>query len=152
MSLSNITVSGRLKEDPVKRVTPSNIPVTNLFLEITYIGRGYKNGELSCQTVRVNAWRDLANECEQNLKAGDRIIVSGKVQINAYTTSEGKKKKEVEIDANSVVRVKDILELETPASVSMPSQKESFTTVPSDSAEVTNDFNEVVSNQEEIPF
>lgn len=151
MSLSNITVSGRLKEDPVKRFTPSNIPVANLLLEIAYVGRGYK-GELSCQAIRVNAWRDLANECEQNLKAGDKIIVSGRVQINSYTTNEGKKKKEVEIDANSVVRVKDILELKTPITASVPSEKESFATVPSGSKEEINDFNETVSNQEEIPF
>ena len=152
MSLSSITVSGRLKEDPVKRFTPSNIPVTNLLLEIAYIGRGYKNGELSCQVVRVNAWRDLANECEQKLKAGDKIIVTGRVQINAYTTNEGKKKKDVEIDANSVVRVKDILELETPKTESVPSQKETFATTPSGSAEEMGNFNEIVTNQEEIPF
>lgn len=135
MSLSSITFSGTLKKDPEKRFTPTNIPVTNLILEVCYIPRGSQQiqDNIATQVVRVNAWRDLANECEQNLKAGDKVLVIGKAQINAYTNNEGKKKREIEIDANSVVLLNEVLSVRPlPVPVS--------------------DVNEIISNTEEIPF
>lgn len=148
MSLSNVTFSGTLKEDPKKRFTPTNIPVTNLMLEVCYVPRGSLNGQekLLSQVVRVNAWRDLAEECEQKLKAGDKVLVIGRVQVNAYTTNEGKKKREVEIDASSVVSLNEVISLQPPPSIiSQPAA--SF-------KKTTDELNpeEAVGSVEEIPF
>lgn len=122
MSLSTITLSGTLKKDPEKRFTPTSIPVTNLLLEVVYIPRlrdaAKKDANLSTQLVRVNAWRDLADECERKLKAGDKVLIIGKAQVNAYTTNEGKKKREIEVDASSVVHLDDIMSLQLPQSQS----------------------------------
>ena len=106
MSLASITISGTLQENPEKRFTPSNIAVANLKLEICYIQRG--SAGLSSQTVRVNAWRDMADYCEQKLRTGDKVIVSGRAMINAFTTQDGKKKRVLEIDATSITPVKEI--------------------------------------------
>ena len=94
MSLSSITVSGTLKEDPEKKLTPSNIAVANLKLEICYVprGSGVQPGTLSSQTVRVNAWRDMAEYCEQKLKAGDKVVVTGRAMIMPLLQMTGRKK------------------------------------------------------------
>ncbi|MBI2995994.1 MAG: single-stranded DNA-binding protein [Candidatus Melainabacteria bacterium] len=134
MSLSSVTISGTLKKDPEKRYTPTSIPVTNLMIEVTYVPRSSQTGKgYSSQVVRVNAWRDLAEKCEQELKAGDKVLVIGRVQINSYTTNDGKRKREIEIDANSIISIEDIL------TVKLPSTKE------------TSDV-EVITTAEEIPF
>ena len=144
MSLSSITVTGTLKKDPEKRYTPTNIPVTNLMVEICFIPRGSlaQQENFSSQVVRVSAWRDLAEECERKLKTGDKILIMGRAQINAYTNNEGKKKREVEIDATFITLLNDVL------SIQPPKAKEKLEKV----AAPASTFDEVVNNTEEIPF
>ena len=154
MSLASVTISGTLKEDPEKRFTPSNIAVTNLKLEVCYIprGSGVQPGTISSQTVRVTAWRDLAEYCEQKLKTGDKVIVTGKAMINAFTTNDGKKKKAFEIDANSIIPVKNILELQPPLKKESNelSERETFKQTSSNVEQVSN--LDEITNTDEIPF
>jgi len=153
VSLSSITVSGTLKEDPEKRFTPSNIAVANLKLEICYIprGSGVQPGTISSQTVRVNAWRDLAEYCEQKLKTGDKVIVTGRAMINAFTTNDGKKKKVLEIDATSVVPIKDVMSLQPPLKKdSNEKEQETFKQASSNTEQISN--LDEITNTEEIPF
>ncbi len=154
MSFSSFTLSGTLTKDPEKRLTPSNIPVTNLFLEVTYMPRGqYQQENITSQTIRVNAWRDLAEECEKNLKAGDKLLVIGRVQINSYTSNEGKKKKEVEVDATSITLLNDVMNIQPPLKKDEEKQstgKSSFKRTSQDVEQVSS-VDEVI-NTEEIPF
>jgi len=147
MSLSSITISGTLKKDPEKRFTPTNIPVTNLLIEVSYIPRGSKNNQdnLSVQAIRVNAWRDLAEFCEKKLKTGDKILITGRVQVNAYTTNEGKKRREVEIDANTITLLNDLLS-------SAGEKNAEFQKTDNLVSEKITDLDEIVSSTEEIPF
>ena len=157
MSLSSIIISGTLKDDPQKRFTPTNIAVTNLNLQVCYIPRGAlaQNG-LASQTIRVNAWRELAEYCEQNLKAGDKVLVMGRAMINAFTTNDGKKKRVLEIDANSIVLLNDVINLKVPVQKEAQMQegksnkKESFKQSENMPEEISN-VDEIV-NAEEIPF
>lgn len=148
MSLASITVSGTLQENPEKRFTPSNIAVANLKLEICYIQRG--SAGLSSQTVRVNAWRDMADYCEQKLRAGDKVIVSGRAMINAFTTQDGKKKRVLEIDATSITPVKEISSIQPPPKKDSDFEKETFKQT-SAQVEQSSNFDEI-TNTEEIPF
>ena len=160
MSLSSITLSGTLKKDPEKRFTPTNIPVTNLLVEICYIPRGSQEG-ISSQVIRVNAWRDLAEECERKLKAGDKILILGRVQTNSYTTNEGKKKKEVEVDANFITLISDLLSIQ-PTQKSKSHEKENeaadqtkqaiFKTSSQDIEQQPSSVDEMINTTEEIPF
>ena len=147
MRLSSITISGTLKKDPEKRFTPTNIPVTNLLVEVSYVPRGSQNNQdgLPTQTIRVNAWRELAELCEKKLKTGDKILITGRVQINAYTSNEGKKKKEVEIDATSITLLNDLL-----SSVNVQSAEVQKTD--NSGVEKISELDEIVNSTEEIPF
>ena len=153
MSLSSVTISGTLKTNPEKRYTPTSIPVTNFLLQITFFPRGGLNGqprELASQTVRISAWRDLAEECEKVLKTGDKVLVIGRAQVNAYTTNDGKKKRDIEIDATQVIKLGDVSSIEVPK-VQEEIQKPSFQKVSQD-LEPVSGFSEIASCQEEIPF
>ena len=150
MSLSTITASGTLREDPEKRFTPTNIPVTNLRLEICYMPRksSQEGGALSGQIVRVNAWRDLAEYCESALKAGDKVLVTGRALVNAFTTKEGKKRRTLEIDATSVVKISDVLELKPPAKPKASTEEQAS----AGTTEQIASLDDVISDTEEIPF
>ena len=151
MSLSSFTFSGTLKKKPEKRFTPTNIPVTNLMVEVCYVPRGSQMQQegLPGQVIRVNAWRDLAEECEQKLNAGDKILVTGRAQINAYTNSEGKKRREIEVDANSINLLNNVLEVKAQVTVQQTSPQ---TKKPAQETGQVSDFNEVINSSEEIPF
>jgi single-strand DNA-binding protein len=157
MSLSSVVFSGTIKKDPEKRFTPSNIPVANIILEICYLPKGSKGEEvaLASQTVKVNAWRDLAEYCEKSLKAGDKITVLGRAQINAYTTQDGKKRRELEIDAINIVLLNDLMSIQPPINSNKKEEEterntESFKKT--DGAEQSSGFDEVFTSNEEIPF
>lgn len=153
MSLSSIVISGTLKKDPEKRFTPTNIPVANIIIEISYIPRASQQVEgLSSQTVRVNAWRDLAESCEKNLKAGDKVLVIGRAQINAYTTNDGKKKRELEIDANTITLLNDVLSIVVPKSSEKNEKTEDTFKKSSQDLEQVSSLEESFSGSEEIPF
>ena len=147
MSLANFAFSGTIKKNPEKRFTPTNIAVANLTVEVSYMQRGQN---LSAQQIRVNAWRDLAEFCEQKLKAGDKVLITGRAMINAYTTNDGKKKRALEVDANSIVLLKDVLSIQpTPGS---EAELENITSAKNQMPEQASNFDEIISNTEEIPF
>lgn len=153
MSLSNITVSGTVKKDPEKRFIQTNIPITNFIIEVTYIPRGLQNGqpkEVQSHSIKINAWRDLAEQCEASIKSQDKVLVIGKAQINVYTTQDGKKKRELEIDANSVVLLKDALAIQPPAKKEESS--ENTYRKSASNVDETSNLEEVLAATEEIPF
>ena len=158
MSLSSITFSGTLREDPEVRSTPSNIPVTNFKLEVCYLPRNFSSqGSLFSEVVRVNAWRDLAGYCEK-LKKGDKILVYGRPLMNSFMKN-GKKKRVLEIDATSVVQLKNILSIKLPdkpqsADDELESTQYAVAPKNANGGEFDNDFLTVeeITNTEEIPF
>jgi single stranded DNA-binding protein len=59
--------------------------------------------------VKIVTWRDLAERCAHELKKGDLVAIDGRLQINNYATSEGQKRKDVEIDASNVENLSSTL-------------------------------------------
>ncbi len=101
MSLSKIVISGRVVKAPEKRFTPNNnVAVTEFTIGVDSPNR--QDGSVDTNFVKVITWRDLAERCAQEIKKGDVVAVDGRLQINNYTTAEGAKKRDVEIDASSV--------------------------------------------------
>ena len=157
MSLSSITISGTIKTDPQKRFTPTNISVTNFVIEVTYMPRGMQAGQPrspESRSIRINAWRDLAEECERTLKAGDKVLVVGRAQVNVYTTQEGKRKKEIEIDASSVVKLNELISIQLPEKSEEQEEKEKPASlkIESKSVEEISSVEEALISTEEIPF
>lgn len=101
MSLSKIVVSGKVIKEPEKRFTPNtNVAVTEFAIAVESPPR--KGQPQDPTPVKVVTWRDLAERVSQEVKKGDYVAVDGRIQINNYTTSEGQKRKDVEIDALNV--------------------------------------------------
>jgi single-strand DNA-binding protein len=101
MSLSKIVVSGRVIRPPEKRFTPSNnVAVTEFAIAVESPPR--PDGSVETAAVKVITWRDLAERCAQDIKKGDMVAVDGRLQINNFQTSDGQRKRDVEIDAIAV--------------------------------------------------
>jgi len=61
-----------------------------------------QDGAVETQPVKVVCWRDLAERVAQDVKKGDLVAVDGRLQINSFTNSDGQRRRDAEIDANSV--------------------------------------------------
>ena len=101
MSLSKIVVSGKVIRVPEKRFTPNtNVAVTEFAIAVESIAR--PDGAIESTPVKIVTWRDLAERCATQIKKGDLVAIDGRLQINNYSTSEGQRRRDVEIDAVNV--------------------------------------------------
>lgn len=100
-SMSKIVVSGRVVRAPEKRFTPNtNVAVTEFAIAVESPPR--PDGTVESQSVRVITWRDLAERCANDIHKGDLVAVDGRLQVNNFTSSDGQKRRDAEIDAISV--------------------------------------------------
>ena len=101
MSLAKIVLSGRVVKAPEKRFTPNtNVAVTEFTLGVDSQNR--QDGTTDTNFVKVITWRDLAERCANEIKKGDVVAVDGRLQINNYTSQDGQKRRDVEVDASAV--------------------------------------------------
>lgn len=98
--LNHITIMGRLVRDPELRHTQSGTPVANFSLAVDRDFKGQDGRE--ADFIDCIAWRNTANFVEQFFTKGRMAIVSGRLQIRAYTDKHGNKRNVAEVVADNV--------------------------------------------------
>lgn len=106
MSLSSITLSGTIKDKAELRHTPSNVAVVGFTLLVTKYDSRAK--EEKVYPVKVNAWGDTNAGLVDQLNAGERVLVAGRLQINQFTDKNGKNVRLAELEANSINFLKEL--------------------------------------------
>lgn len=101
-SLNQVTLMGNLTRNPELRQTPNGQSVVGFSLALN---RSYKDasGEWQEATdyVDVTAWATLAEQVNERLTVGSRVLVSGRLQSRSWET-DGVKKSKVEVLAMDV--------------------------------------------------
>lgn len=99
--LNHICIAGRLVKDPELRRTGSGLPVASFSIACE---RDYKSdsGERETDFVDVVAWRSAAEFVSKYFVKGRMAVVSGRLQIRAWTDKDGNKRRTAEIVADSV--------------------------------------------------
>lgn len=84
----HIEIIGNLGRDPEMRYTPSGQAITSFSVAVTEQFTS-ANGEKKKRTLwmRVNAWGKQAEVCNQYLKKGKRVFVSGRLNFDEATGS-----------------------------------------------------------------
>lgn len=157
-SLSKIVVSGKVVRAPEKRFTPNtNVPVTEFAI---LVESGYGR-DAEPQPVKVIAWRDLAERVAQDIQKGDMVAVDGRLQLNNFTTSDGQKRREAEIDAINVENLAAVVAGESASPRTSSSSGGGERTVVKSAARVSkaqeaapssDDLDAIFANEDEIPF
>jgi single-strand DNA-binding protein len=110
MSFHTIILVGNVGRDPEMRYTPSGQPVTSFSVATN---RQYTNnsGEQVKETIwfRVTAWGKNAENCNQYVKKGNRVLVEGRLTPDAtsggpriWTGQDGQPRASFEINAQIV--------------------------------------------------
>ena len=99
--LNHIVAMGRLTRDPELRRTGSGIPVASFTIAVD---RDFKEkgGEKETDFLDCVAWRNTAEFVEKYFTRGRMAVVSGRLQIRAWTDKDGNKRRTAEIVADNV--------------------------------------------------
>jgi len=101
--INNVLIAGNLTRDPVFRKTTNGTPVTNFWIASN---RRFKDNtgqwrENVCY-VGVVAWYKLAENCAENLKKGNAVIIEGELQSRSLRAENGRNRNIVEIKARRI--------------------------------------------------
>ena len=100
---NNITIVGNITRDPELRYTPSGQANVRLGVAVNRKWQDRSSGEWTEQTsfFDVIAWRELAENVNESLKKGARVIVTGRLEQRTWE-QEGNKRSVVEIIADEI--------------------------------------------------
>lgn len=96
-SWNRVELIGNLTRDPELRYTPNGAAVVTFGIATnrTYVSEGTKKEEVDFH--RLVAWNKLAELCNQLLKKGNRVFVSGRLQNRSWEGSDGQTRNITEI-------------------------------------------------------
>jgi single-strand DNA-binding protein len=100
---NNITIVGNITRDPELRYTPSGQANVRLGVAVNRKWQDRSSGEWQEATsfFDVIAWRELAENVNESLKKGARVIVTGRLEQRTWE-QEGNKRSVVEIIADEI--------------------------------------------------
>ena len=91
---------GNLTRDPELSETNSGIAVCRFSMAVNRRRTG--DGEQQTDFFNVTAWRGLAETVARYCKKGNKVAVSGAIQIRQYEDSDGQKRTSVDVIADEV--------------------------------------------------
>src|SRR5262245_50112805 len=99
--INNVTLVGRMAMDPELKYTNSGKAVCSFRIAVD---RQFKDGEGNRETdfIDIVAWQHSAEFAANYLAKGDMVGITGRIQVRNWQTTEGEKRKTVEVVANDV--------------------------------------------------
>lgn len=161
-SWNRVELIGNLTRDPELRYTPSGAAVCTFSVATnrSYVTDGEKKEEVDFH--RVVSWNKLAELCNQLLKKGNRVFVSGRLQTRSWDGQDGQTRNVTEIVLEDMIVLSPKGEYGTSAPVEdvTPPVKEEAAAVteekpdrPADGPkEKKSSVSEDISPDEDLPF
>jgi single-strand DNA-binding protein len=95
--LNRVILIGRLTRDPEVRYTQSGKAVTSFDMAVDRPGE-----KKETDFIPIVTWGKLAETCGNYLNKGRLIALDGRMQIRAYETNDGQKRRVAEVIADNV--------------------------------------------------
>ncbi len=102
-SLNQIYLLGNLTRDPEIKYTNEGMAIAEMRLAVNKIWKN-KNGEDAeiVDYFNITAWNNLAENCVNSLKKGDRVLVNGHLSLRNWENKDGKKYNIINMTADIV--------------------------------------------------
>ncbi|MBQ8885944.1 MAG: single-stranded DNA-binding protein [Clostridia bacterium] len=99
--MNKVFLIGNLTRDPELTETPSGVPVCHFAIAVN---RNYSSADSERQTDFFNctAWRATAETVARYTKKGNKVAVSGSIQLRNYEDNQGVKRTAVDIVVQDV--------------------------------------------------
>src|SRR5690348_7489521 len=102
-SWNRVELIGNLTRDPELRYVPSGAAVCSFSIATnrTYVSEGEKKEDVDFH--RIVAWGKLAELCNQLLKKGNKVFISGRLQNRNWEGQDGQPRQTTEIVAEDML-------------------------------------------------
>lgn len=102
-SWNRVELIGNLTRDPELRYTPNGAAVCTFGLATnrTYVSEGERKEEVDFH--RLVAWNKLAELCNQLLKKGIKVFISGRLQTRTWVGQDGVQRQTTEIVVEDMI-------------------------------------------------
>lgn len=99
--MNKVFLIGNLTRDPELTETPSGVAVCHFAIAVN---RNYasQDGERQTDFFNCTAWRSIAETVARYTKKGNKVAVSGSIQLRNYEDNQGVKRTAVDIIAQDV--------------------------------------------------
>ncbi len=146
--INTVALMGRLTYDPELRSTPSGVSVIRFQVACD---RNYQKAgtERQADFIDCVAWRQTAEFISRYFHKGSMIAVEGSIQTQNYTDKNGNQRKSVEVVANNVSFCGSRSDNEGAA----PAPQQNYEQpAPSYSSAQSSDFEEIIDDEDDLPF
>lgn len=98
---SRVVLVGNLGRDPEMRYSQNGTPITTFSLAVNKRRRG-QDGQFQDETswFRVTLFRQQAENANEWLRKGNKVLVTGEISIRPYTGSDGIERTSVDVTAD----------------------------------------------------
>ena len=96
--MNKVFLIGNLTRDPELSETPSGVAVCRLGIAVN---RRFSSND-ETDFFNITAWRQLAERVAKYVKKGNKVAVTGSIQIRNYEDNSGQKRTAVDIIADDV--------------------------------------------------
>lgn len=91
-NLNQLTLLGNLARDPEIKYTNEGLAIADLRVAVNRRWRDKEGNDIeNVEFFNITAWNKLAENCASDLKKGDRVMVSGRLNHRSFDTKDGKK-------------------------------------------------------------
>jgi single-strand DNA-binding protein len=101
--VNHIFLLGNLTRDPDARYTNEGVAIADMGIAVDkrWLDKDGKESE-SVDFFNITAWNSLAENCVATLKKGDRVLISGHINLRSWENRDGKKYNITSITADIV--------------------------------------------------
>ncbi len=119
-SWNRVELIGNLTRDPELRYTPNGAAVCTFGIATnrTYVSEGERKEEVDFH--RLVSWNKLAELCNQLLKKGNRVFVSGRLQTRSWEGQDGQQRQTTEIVIEDMILLTPRAAAEYPEAEEVP--------------------------------
>ena len=100
--MNKLFITGNLTADPEVRSTPSGTTVCTFTVAVNRRFSRSDSGERATDFFRVNAWRQLGDNCGRYLAKGRKVAVVGELQARLYEAKNGETRMSLDVNADEV--------------------------------------------------
>lgn len=147
--INMVALMGRMTYEPELRSTPNGLAVIRFQIACD---RTYQKDSQNRQADFIDcvAWRQTAEFISRYFHKGSMIAVEGTIQTSNYTDKDGNKRKQIEVLANNVSFCGG--KAENGVQGTQGAQNEQYTQGSMDINPDTSDFEEIVDDDDDLPF
>ena len=101
--LNQIGLVGNLTRDPELKFTNEGVAICELGLAVNRKWTDKEGSETeNVDFFNISCWNSMAENCASSLKKGDRVLISGHMNLRSWENKEGKKFNIINITADII--------------------------------------------------